>query len=257
MKVKKLNEENKVIYKEIGAKLRAARLAKKLSIKEFADMVGIKSGSISKYELGQDRISIDNLLKVSKFLNVNIMSFFKENIKGVIAGKDSDTIYIGTRIPKYIYDELKNKREEAEKKGFKLTTKDTLTKAFLAGLEKAEKDLEELKKEQKSNLISNNLVNQVVAQGDSDTTKSVGRKKAEKKIPFVARIPESLYNELKKYLETYADEKESINDIMILGARAELEERLKRHSQDIGLDAKKSAVLETLQKAVKELEKLC
>ena len=101
-------------------------------------------------------------------------------------------------------------------------------------------------------------VNQATA-GTSESEKKppVGRKKAEKKIPFVARIPESLYNELKKYLETYADEKESINDIMILGARAELEERLKRHSQDIGLDAKKGAVLETLQKAVKELEKLC
>ncbi len=105
---------------------------------------------------------------------------------------------------------------------------------------------------------SDTWVNQAAAgQGTSEPAKPIGRKKAEKKISFVARIPESLYIELKKYLEAYADEKESINDIMITGARAELEERLKKHSQDVGLEAKKEAVLETLQKAVKELEKLC
>jgi hypothetical protein len=58
-------------------------------------------------------------------------------------------------------------------------------------------------------------------------------------------------------LQTYAEEKESINDIIVSGARAELEARLKKHGQDIGREAKKEAVLETLQKAVKELEKLC
>jgi hypothetical protein len=111
----------------------------------------------------------------------------------------------------------------------------------------------------KSNLNNSDAwVNQAVAgQGASEPAKTTGRKKAEKKISFVARIPESLYSELKKYLEAYAEAGESINDIMVSGARAELEARLKRHSQNIGLDAKKGAVLETLQKAVKELEKLC
>ena len=99
-------------------------------------------------------------------------------------------------------------------------------------------------------------VNQATAGASESEKKPVVRKKAEK-IPFVARIPESLYNELKKYLQTYAEEKESINDIIVSSARAELEARLKKHGQDIGREAKKEAVLETLQKAVKELEKLC
>ena len=74
----------------------------------------------------------------------------KEDKKAVASKKDNDTIYIGVRIPKYLNDELEDIRKTAEKKGFKLTLKDTLTKAFLAGLEKAEKDLEEFKKEQKN-----------------------------------------------------------------------------------------------------------
>lgn len=90
MKIKKINEENKVIYKEIGAKIRAARLAKKLSIKEFADMVGIKSGSISKYELGQDRIQIDALIKILNTLDVDINALFSDYTKNSISGMLSE-----------------------------------------------------------------------------------------------------------------------------------------------------------------------
>lgn len=82
------------------------------------------------------------------------------------------------------------------------------------------------------------------------------RKKTDKKISFAARIPESLYNELKKYLETYADEKESINDIMILGARAELETRLKKHNAIIAAETRREELIETIEKSVKELKTL-
>ena len=82
------------------------------------------------------------------------------------------------------------------------------------------------------------------------------RKKAEKKISFATRIPESLHNELKKYIETYADEKESINDIIVSGARAELEARLKKHGQNTNPETKKEAIIETIEKAIKELKTL-
>lgn len=106
----------------------------------------------------------------------------------------------------------------------------------------------------KSNLTSENWANQ--APHASETELAAGRKKAEKKISFATRIPESLYNELKKYIETYASEKESINDVIIVGTRAELEARLKQHNQNIGVEAKKEAVIEMLEKGIKELKTL-
>lgn len=82
------------------------------------------------------------------------------------------------------------------------------------------------------------------------------RKKTDKKISFAARIPESLYNELKKYVETYADEKESINDIIVSGARAELETRLKKHNAIIAAETRLEELIETIEKSVKELKTL-
>ena len=79
------------------------------------------------------------------------MKIKKEDIE--VSSKKDDTIYIGVRIPKHLYDELENIRKLAEKKGFKLTLKEALSKAFILGLDKAEKDMEEeLKKEQKNKL---------------------------------------------------------------------------------------------------------
>jgi hypothetical protein len=100
-----------------------------------------------------------------------------------------------------------------------------------------------------------NWVNQATSgASESEKKPSVGRKKAEKKIPFAARIPENLYSELKEYVETYADEKESINDIIVSGARAELETRLKKHNAIIAAETRREELIETIEKSVKELK---
>lgn len=67
------------IYKEIGAKIRLLRKLKNLTIADVASKIGINKTSLTKYELGQDRISIDNLKKISEFFNVDITSVFKED----------------------------------------------------------------------------------------------------------------------------------------------------------------------------------
>ena len=105
----------------------------------------------------------------------------------------------------------------------------------------------------KSNFNQESWVNQAGNQ-NPDTDKS-GQSK-NKKIVFSARIQESLYNELKSYIEKYGKEKESINDIIIAGAREELETRLKKHSQDIGNEAKKEDIIKTIEKNLRELKTL-
>lgn len=104
----------------------------------------------------------------------------------------------------------------------------------------------------KSNFTPENWVNQVPHVSESEQPK----KKAEKKISFAARIPESLYSELKNYIGTCGDEKESINDIIVSGTRAELEARLKKHGQDISNETKRESVIETIEKNIKKLKTL-
>ena len=104
------------------------------------------------------------------------------------------------------------------------------------------------------NLNSESWANQ--AQHVENITELPEKKKTDKKISFAARIPESLYAELKKYIETYADEKESINDVIVLGARAELETRLKMHNAIIAAETRREELIESIEKSVKELKTL-
>ena len=62
-------------------------------------------------------------------------------------------------------------------------------------------------------------------------------KRQEAKIPFAVRIPESLYNELKNYLEEYGRSGESMNEIFMNGAKTELQKRLAKAGEN--LDGKK------------------
>lgn len=106
----------------------------------------------------------------------------------------------------------------------------------------------------KSNLNPESWVNQAINNPEPD--KSGHNKKADKKIVFSARIPESLYIELKNYIEKYSEEKESMNDIIIAGTRTELETRLKKHNESIGNEAKKEDIIKTIEKNLRELKTL-
>jgi hypothetical protein len=48
----------------------------------------------------------------------------------------------------------------------------------------------------------------------------------ETKVPYAVRMPESLYLEVKDYLERYGRRGESINEMFVSGIRKELKERM-------------------------------
>ncbi|MHB1546845.1 MAG: hypothetical protein ACYCSB_04200 [bacterium] len=48
----------------------------------------------------------------------------------------------------------------------------------------------------------------------------------ETKVPYAVRMPESLYLEVKDYLERYGRRGESINEMFVAGMRKELKERM-------------------------------
>jgi hypothetical protein len=63
--------------------------------------------------------------------------------------KEKDTVYASIKLTKDEYGKLEEMRKEAEKKGLRLTFKDIINKAFQKGIELAEKEIEEIKKERK------------------------------------------------------------------------------------------------------------
>ena len=63
--------------------------------------------------------------------------------------KTKDTVYASIKLTKEEYGKLEEMRKEAEKKGIRLTFKDIINNAFQKGIELAEKEIEEIKKERK------------------------------------------------------------------------------------------------------------
>jgi len=57
--------------------------------------------------------------------------------------KNKKQIYVGVKITRDEFDEIKKMQEEAAKNGLRLTIKEILNRAFEIGLEQAEKELEE------------------------------------------------------------------------------------------------------------------
>lgn len=65
------------ISKNIGSRIKAARLEKKLSREQIARRLGKCQQTIAKYEAGDIEISVIQLTKISNILNVNIMYFLQ------------------------------------------------------------------------------------------------------------------------------------------------------------------------------------
>ena len=63
--------------------------------------------------------------------------------------KSKDTVFASIKLTKEEYGKLEEMKKEAEKKGIRLTFKDIINKAFRKGIELAEKEIEEIKKERK------------------------------------------------------------------------------------------------------------
>ncbi|MCD8520541.1 MAG: helix-turn-helix domain-containing protein [Alphaproteobacteria bacterium] len=63
----------------IGWKIRTLRMKYEETMRELGDHIGVSYNQINKYEKGIDRISNENLHKISKHYNVPIGYFFGED----------------------------------------------------------------------------------------------------------------------------------------------------------------------------------
>ena len=65
---------------KIGARVRAARKAKGLTQDEFAQKMGLSQGQVSRHEKGVTELSIGQLEKISRLLDVDLPYFL--NMEG-------------------------------------------------------------------------------------------------------------------------------------------------------------------------------
>ena len=61
---------------EAGRRLRAQRLERRLSHKEFGQLIGVSLHQVQKYEAGINRISTDRLQRIAEVLGVPVAFFF-------------------------------------------------------------------------------------------------------------------------------------------------------------------------------------
>lgn len=66
------------IFLNIGFKLRILRRLNKLTLQNVAEFLGITSAQVQKYETGESRISIANLVKLAYFYKINTSYFFDD-----------------------------------------------------------------------------------------------------------------------------------------------------------------------------------
>ncbi|MHB8281960.1 MAG: hypothetical protein ACYDDE_04030 [bacterium] len=63
---------------------------------------------------------------------------------------DKSKVYIGIKITKEEFEEIKQMQADAAKKGMRLTIKEILNRAFEIGLEQAEKEIDEIKRKKET-----------------------------------------------------------------------------------------------------------
>ena len=67
-------------YRLLGQRIRAARLAAKLSQERLAEMVGLTSQHISHVEVASTKISLPALIKVSNALQTSVDKLLADNV---------------------------------------------------------------------------------------------------------------------------------------------------------------------------------
>jgi transcriptional regulator with XRE-family HTH domain len=63
--------------------LRKARLTKKLSQKKLADKLGVTTATVSRYETGERKLSVETSKRIAEILEVDWYSLFDEEERGV------------------------------------------------------------------------------------------------------------------------------------------------------------------------------
>ena len=68
---------NYAIDRHLGARVRFARIEKKISQTILGERLGISFQQVQKYELGKDRISASQLMNIARILDKDISFFFE------------------------------------------------------------------------------------------------------------------------------------------------------------------------------------
>ena len=71
-------EDLKKIDQFIGRRISLSRIAKNISSKELAELLEVTEEQLLRYELGVDRISMNELTTIAKTLKENINFFFPD-----------------------------------------------------------------------------------------------------------------------------------------------------------------------------------
>ncbi len=69
-------EEMKELNKMIGSRLREVRKKRNMSLTKLAGAINLTQQQVSKYERGENRVSVVNLVQISRVLSVNPRIFF-------------------------------------------------------------------------------------------------------------------------------------------------------------------------------------
>lgn len=71
------------VNQRVGARIKIARLEKKLSREQIARRLGIKQQTIEKYEKGSIEISVQRLSQISNILNIGITYLLIDGIDDI------------------------------------------------------------------------------------------------------------------------------------------------------------------------------
>lgn len=70
--------KNHAIDRHLGARVRFARIEKRISQGALGEQLGISFQQVQKYELGKDRISASQLMNIARILEKDITFFFED-----------------------------------------------------------------------------------------------------------------------------------------------------------------------------------
>jgi transcriptional regulator with XRE-family HTH domain len=66
------------IQRRVGARIRAARVQQGLTAAEVGERIGLSSGQVWKYEIGESMVSVGTLTEIARVLSVPVTFFLDE-----------------------------------------------------------------------------------------------------------------------------------------------------------------------------------
>lgn len=79
-----MDQNNQSLQVEIGEKIKKLRTARKLSMRELGEKLGVSHAHISKLESGINSPSVDLLEKLADYFNIDVAYFFARDVDDII-----------------------------------------------------------------------------------------------------------------------------------------------------------------------------